>query len=212
VRLVANLRRITFACACAAVLISCEHGATTGASPAPAATASTAGADALPQIPPSDKAPPASQTGGFDGAQAYDYVAKLVSFGPRPPATDAIHRTQDYIRTQLKSFGCSVEEDAFHSQTPIGDVEMRNLVVKIPGTGPGIIVLLTHYDTARNIDNFVGADDAGSSTGVMLEIARPLCKEKQGSSMAKKRRSPGALPTASMEAANSPRAWPSRES
>jgi glutaminyl-peptide cyclotransferase len=181
VRLVANLRRITFACACAAVLISCGRGATTGVSPAPAATASTAGADALPQIPPSDKAPPASQTGGFDGAQAYDYVAKLVSFGPRPPATDAIHRTQDYIRTQLKSFGCSVEEDAFHSQTPIGDVEMRNLVVKIPGTGPGIIVLLTHYDTARNIDNFVGADDAGSSTGVMLEIARPLCKEKQGS-------------------------------
>ena len=111
-----------------------------------------------PQIPPSDKAPPAAQTGGFDGSQAYDYVAKLVSFGPHPPATDAIHRTQDYIRAQLKSFGCAVDEDAFRSQTPIGDVEMRNLVAKIPGDGQGIILLLTHYDTARNIDNFVGAE------------------------------------------------------
>lgn len=125
-----------------------------------------------------DKAPPASQTGGFDGARAYEYTAKLVSFGPRPPATEAIHRTQDYIRTQLKSFGCAADEDDFHSQTPIGSVEMRNIVAKIPGDGPGIILLLTHYDTAR-IENFVGAEDGGSSTGLMLEMARLLCGEKK---------------------------------
>jgi Zn-dependent M28 family amino/carboxypeptidase len=50
--------------------------------------------------------------------------------------------------------------------------------VKIPGQKPGIILLGTHYDTKR-MDNFVGADDAGSSTGVMLEIARLLCVQKQ---------------------------------
>lgn len=125
-----------------------------------------------------DKAPPASQTGGFDGARAYEYTAKLVSFGPRPPATEAIHHTQDYIRTQLKGFGCAEDEDDFHSQTPIGSVEMRNIVAKIPGDGPGIILLLTHYDTAR-IENFVGAEDGGSSTGLMLEMARLLCGEKK---------------------------------
>jgi Zn-dependent M28 family amino/carboxypeptidase len=103
-----------------------------------------------------------------------------VSFGPHPPATDAIHRTQDYIRAQLKGFGCAVDEDAFRSQTPIGDVEMRNLIAKVPGEGQGIILLLTHYDTARNIDNFVGANDAGSSTGLMLEMARLLCNGKKG--------------------------------
>jgi Zn-dependent M28 family amino/carboxypeptidase len=57
---------------------------------------------------------------------------------------------------------------------------MRNIVAKIPGEGPGIILLLTHYDTARNIDNFVGANDAGSSSGLMLEIARLLCSAKKG--------------------------------
>ena len=71
-----------------------------------------------------------------------------------------------------------MDEDDFHSQTPIGSLEMRNIIAKIPGEGPGIILLLTHYDTAR-IDNFVGADDGGSSTGLMLEMARLSAPKKQ---------------------------------
>jgi glutaminyl-peptide cyclotransferase len=122
-------------------------------------------------------APSASQTGGFDGAQAYAQVAKLVSFGPRPPASDAIHRTQDYIHSQLAGFGCAVDDDKFNAQTPIGDVPMENIVAKVPGTGQGIILLMTHYDTLR-LDNFVGAEDGGSSTGLMLEMARVLCGGK----------------------------------
>jgi len=51
---------------------------------------------------------------------------------------------------------------------------MKNIVVKVPGDRPDIILLATHYDTKR-LDNFVGADDAGSSTAVMLELARLLC-------------------------------------
>jgi hypothetical protein len=135
---------------------------TTSASwPAPAAT-------------PNEIAPPPSQTGGFDGAAAYDFTAKLVSFGPRPPGSDAIHKTQDYIESQLKSFGCAVDEDAFNAQTPMGTLAMKNIIAKIPGTGQGIILLMTHYDTKR-VDNFVGAEDAGSSSGLMLEMARLLC-------------------------------------
>lgn len=125
-------------------------------------------------IPASDVAPPAARTGGFDGAKAYDQVAKLVSFGPHPPASDAIHAVQKYIHGQLTSFGCTVDEDDFNAQTPIGTLAMKNIIAKIPGTGQGIILLLTHYDTLR-LDNFVGADDSGSSTGLMLEMARVLC-------------------------------------
>lgn len=136
--------------------------------------ASAPASPAAPAAAPTETAPPASQTGGFDGAKAYDYTARLVSFGPRPPASDAIHITQDYIESQLKSVGCSFDEDSFNAQTPIGTLAMKNIVVKIPGTGQGIILLLTHYDTLR-LDNFVGANDAGSSTGLMLEMASLLC-------------------------------------
>ena len=127
-------------------------------------------------IAPSEAAPPASETGGFDGQKAYEQVAKLVAFGPHPPASAAIHGVQDYIRSQLKSFGCATDEDAFNAQTPIGTLAMENIVAKIPGSGHRIILLLTHYDTLR-LDNFVGAEDSGSSTGLMLEMARVLCSQ-----------------------------------
>ena len=97
-----------------------------------------------------------------------------MAFGPRPPASDAIHRTQDYIISQLKSFGCAVDTDDFHAETPVGTLAMKNIIAKVPGTGQEIILLLTHYDTLR-LDNFVGADDGGSSSGLMLEMARLLC-------------------------------------
>ena len=122
-------------------------------------------------------APPASETGGFDGQRAYDHVKDLVAFGPRPPGSAAIHRAQAYIISQLKSHGCPVEEHDFHAQTAIGEIAMKNIVVKIPGKSPGIVLYSTHYDTLR-MPNFVGADDGGSGTGTLLELARVLCERK----------------------------------
>jgi Zn-dependent M28 family amino/carboxypeptidase len=97
--------------------------------------------------------------------------------GPRPPDSDAIREAQSYIVTQLKSYGCPVEEHDFQASTPIGRLRMKNIVAKIPGSGPGIVMYATHYDTVR-VPNFVGADDGGSGTGSMLELARVLCSRK----------------------------------
>lgn len=134
--------------------------------------------DKAPSIDRVNTAPPAKQTGGFDGQKAYDQVAKLVSFGPRPPDSEGIHRSQEYIRGELKKCGCAVEEHDFRAATPIGISSMKNIIAKVPGDGPGIILLLTHYDTL-NLADFVGAVDGGSSTGLMLEMARNLCGHKQ---------------------------------
>jgi glutaminyl-peptide cyclotransferase len=120
------------------------------------------------------EAPPPEKTGGFDGKRAYGHVVKQVGFGPRPSGSQAILQTQEYIQSELKNYGCPVETDLFNADTPAGRLAMRNILVKIPGERPGIILLGTHYDTKR-LDNFVGADDAGSSTAVMLELARLLC-------------------------------------
>jgi glutaminyl-peptide cyclotransferase len=132
---------------------------------------------AVPPVQIATDAVPAEKTGGFDGKAAYDHVAKMVSYGPRPSGTQAIAQTQDYILSELKSFGCTVETDDFSAQTPAGKIAMKNILVKIQGERPGIILLGTHYDTLKK-DNFVGADDAGSSTGVMLELARQLCAKR----------------------------------
>jgi glutaminyl-peptide cyclotransferase len=162
-------------------LFACGNGAPKEASSAPAASQPAASAAAQTSAPavasPSD-ALPADKTGGFDGAKAFDHVAKIVAIGPRPPDSDGIHHVQEYLHVQLKSFGCTFEDDDFHSSTPIGSVAMNNIVVKIPGTSPDIILLLTHYDSLKK-DGFVGAEDSASSTGLMLEMARLLCPKKQ---------------------------------
>jgi glutaminyl-peptide cyclotransferase len=119
-------------------------------------------------------APPPSATGGFDGQRAYAQVAKQVAFGPRPSGSPAISQLQDYLLAELKSYGCAVETQAFTADTPVGRLPMKNILVKIPGDKPQVLLLGTHYDTKLQ-DNFVGANDAGSSTAVMLELARLLC-------------------------------------
>src|SRR6267378_4728151 len=134
-----------------------------------------AAASAPPQT--ADDAPPPEKTGGFDGKRAFAHVVKQVSFGPRPSGSQALAHLQDYLQSELKSYGCSVETDSFGADTPVGRLSMKNILVKIPGDNPGIILLGTHYDTLL-MDNFVGADDAGSSTAVMLELARLLCPQK----------------------------------
>jgi Zn-dependent M28 family amino/carboxypeptidase len=165
-----RFRKIGFGVAGAAVLFvtACGHQAS------PAVDGPTA---ASPALASAISAPSAETTGGFDGARAYKHVEQLVAIGPHPAGSDGIRRAQAYIIGQLKGFGCPVEEQDFHASTPIGDVAMKNILVKIPSANSNLILYASHYDTKR-IDNFVGADDAGSSTGVLLELGRLLCARK----------------------------------
>lgn len=159
---------------------------TASASPAPSqasSNSSLAAADALKAAhaqsgaQPADDAPPASATGGFDGHRALQQVAKQISFGPRPAGSAALKQLQEYLKSELTSYGCKLDIDDFRVDTPAGNKLMENILVKIPGETPGIILLGTHYDT-KILDGFVGADDGASSTAVMLELARNLCPQK----------------------------------
>ena len=166
-------RIATITCLISTVLTGCKASGNDSPSAAQPPFMSTA-ASAPPQA--ADEAPPPEKTGGFDGKRAFAHVAKQVSFGPRPSGSQAIMQLQDYLQSELKSYGCTVETDAFTADTPVGRLPMKNILVKILGEKPGVILLGTHYDTKR-LDNFVGADDGGSSTAVMLELARLLCKQ-----------------------------------
>jgi glutaminyl-peptide cyclotransferase len=168
-------RRSSLRCMLAVLTVSVLLAACSGnGSATTGATSETAGISAS---QPRQTALPPDKTGGFDGQRAFQHVADLVAIGSRTAGTDGNHRAQDYIISQLKGFGCTVDPEAFHTPTPVGDVEMKNIVVKIPGASPDIVLFLTHYDTKR-LPNFVGADDGGSSTGLMLELSRLLCARK----------------------------------
>jgi hypothetical protein len=171
-----TVRRLVFSLPiCCLLVLGC------GADPQKASTQSPAPAlgqsEAAKASPGADAAPPPATTDGFDGLRAYAHVARLVAIGPRPPGSEGIRRAQEYIRIQLQGFGCPVEEDNFHASTPAGSMPMKNIVAKIPGASSSVILLASHYDTKR-LENFVGANDGGSSSGLMLELARLLCGRK----------------------------------
>jgi glutaminyl-peptide cyclotransferase len=122
------------------------------------------------------KPPPEIQWNQFDGMRAYRHVEKLVSFGPRPSGSVELTRAATYIRSQLEESGLLVEEQLFKTLTPRGPMQFRNIIGKtrIQTGKPGsVIVIGSHYDTKWMPGvKFVGANDGGSSCGVLLEAAR----------------------------------------
>jgi Zn-dependent M28 family amino/carboxypeptidase len=117
----------------------------------------------------------AAMAADFSGASALKFTGKIVSFGPRPPGSAAIHQFQSYLLAELKQYGCQVSEDNFTAQTPQGAVAMKNIVARFPGKSGRIVAFSGHYDTKIFPGfKFVGANDGGSSAGLLLEMARAL--------------------------------------
>jgi glutaminyl-peptide cyclotransferase len=110
----------------------------------------------------------------FNGAKALEYARQFVAIGPRWPTGAGHLKAEQFLRDHFKHD--QLEEDVFTANTPIGPVAMRNFIVRFPGKKNGVIVLATHYETnywLRNI-NFVGANDGGSTTGLLMAIADQL--------------------------------------
>jgi len=111
----------------------------------------------------------------FDGAKALEYTRQFVDYaGPRWVGSPGHARAEQFIRDQFRHD--DLVEDTFVAKTPIGAVTMHNFIVKFPGKKDGIIVVASHYDTnypLRNIP-YVGANDGGSTTGLLIEMANYL--------------------------------------
>jgi Zn-dependent M28 family amino/carboxypeptidase len=115
----------------------------------------------------------------FDGGRAFEHLRAVVGFGPRPVGSAAADETRRYIRTQMAAIGVQVTDQAFEAKTPMGQVKMVNVRATIPGVRPERIILAGHYDTkVFKQFRFVGANDAGSSTAFLIEMARVLKARK----------------------------------
>jgi glutaminyl-peptide cyclotransferase len=110
----------------------------------------------------------------INSSRAWKYVKEVVAFGPRPVGSANHKKLEDYIYSHLK--GDQVEDDAFTADTPAGKLPVRNIIAKYPGTKDGIIVIAGHYDTNYPLRDtgYVGANDGGSSTAILLELANHL--------------------------------------
>lgn len=115
----------------------------------------------------------------FSGTRALAYTRRAVSFGVRPSGSAAIGKLRAWIVSELKPLGAAVSLDSFTGRTPAGPVPMANIVARFPGNGKTALVVTGHYDTKPiPMVQFVGANDAGSSTGFLLELARVIAHTK----------------------------------
>ncbi|MDF1826590.1 MAG: M28 family peptidase [Verrucomicrobiales bacterium] len=112
------------------------------------------------------------------GQNAYDHVKALVGFGPRPAGSKALERSRLYLIEQLAQVGWTTQRQTFTAQTTQGEIEFTNLRARF-GEGrwnekvSGL--LCSHFDTKLYTRfEFVGANDGGSSTGLLVELARVL--------------------------------------
>jgi Zn-dependent M28 family amino/carboxypeptidase len=112
---------------------------------------------------------------GFDGARAYEHVRQLVAIGPRTAGSPGGAEARRYILGQLTAIGIRAAEQPFDAVTPLGPTRMANVVATLPGSRMERLVLAGHFDTKRfPTARFVGANDGGSSTAFLLELARVL--------------------------------------
>jgi peptidase M28-like protein len=154
----------------ALLLFACADGAGSSKPPVENTPVSRTGAEK------EDK----TKTTAFDGERAFRHVKAQVESGARPPSSPAIEKTREYIGRELKGYGLKTTLDAFSENTPRGKVNFKNVVAELPGESSNVIIIASHYDTKRFKEfTFVGANDGGSSTGALLEIARVMAAESQ---------------------------------
>ena len=133
------------------------------------------GGGANPPIPPAEEL-------AFDQERAWADLTHLVEdIGRRRIGTEGAQRTREYIRGELAKLGWEFEEDIFQCEPPEGanrkgTVTGTNLIARWPGTVDREVWLASHYDTFDR-PKFVGANDAGSSTAVLIELGRQLALE-----------------------------------
>lgn len=115
------------------------------------------------------------------GKDALEQANRVIALGPRPCGSEAHQRTEALIVDKLISSGVAVDQNHFTAKTPNGSVAMNNIIGRIPGHGggsPRTIILATHYDTKLVRDfRFVGANDGGSGTGLLMALAPLLVKK-----------------------------------
>jgi len=140
---------------------------------------------ALAPSPASISAPPAAPKElwkEFSGTAAFAHVERLVDFGPRPSGSEALEKARKYITDAVQGRGWQVIPQKFVDLTPRGPVTFVNLIARFGTAGGGPVsdaaqrvIIASHYDTKIfDTIRFVGADDGGSSTGALIELARVL--------------------------------------
>jgi Zn-dependent M28 family amino/carboxypeptidase len=153
------------------VFVGCSKPESSSATPSPnQAKAEPAPDPRIQQVAALSDQPADTERPNIDGNKVMQYVKEVVAIGSRPVGSPGHAKLEQLIHSKLK--GDDVEDDTFTAQTPVGQFKISNIIAKFPGKKDGIIVVAGHYDTNYPLPkSYVGANDGGSSTALLLELA-----------------------------------------
>jgi len=119
------------------------------------------------------------------GQAALVQTEAILALGPRPPGSDALQAVRGRLQGEMQAAGWVSICQTFERSTTQGTVKFANVRARFGGGGSDVWqrpvkgLLCAHMDSKLFKDReFVGADDAASACGAMLEIARVLALEK----------------------------------
>ncbi len=121
----------------------------------------------------------------FDGSSAYELVERQLGFGPRVPGTPGHQAMVEWVEGYLTERADSLIVQRFRHVSTAGDtLELVNFLARFRPSASPSLLLLSHWDTRPTADNDAdseasrlpvpGANDGGSGTAILLELADML--------------------------------------
>lgn len=109
-----------------------------------------------------------------NGAAALSNVVALLAHAPqREAGTPGGARAARWLHDRFAGLGWETRLDAFDDAATDGPLRFHNVIAWHAGAGPGVALIVSHHDTKAGLGpTFVGANDSGSSSGLLLELAR----------------------------------------
>jgi hypothetical protein len=154
-------------------MTSCENKPKINPKPTPAPTQTEGN---KPYLAPPD----------FNADSAYAFISKQVGFGPRIPNSESQKKCAEWLEKKLKQYTPHVIVQTGTVTAHTGEsLRMYNIMARFKPESSNRVLLCAHWDTRPFADmdegnknrRFDGADDGGSGTGVLLEIARQIAQK-----------------------------------
>ncbi|MBI4417884.1 MAG: M28 family peptidase [Ignavibacteriales bacterium] len=136
-----------------------------------------------PQRETASQSSPSPPVPKFDGENAFKYLQKQVSFGPRNPGSAGYQRCLSFLQTEFRKFADTLILQRFPFRTARGEFYRgTNITAQFRRHDGPVILLTAHWDTRpwadqdtdpKNHDKPIpGANDGASGVALLLEMAR----------------------------------------
>ncbi|MFN6300813.1 MAG: M28 family peptidase [Planctomycetota bacterium] len=178
------LRKIAglFSLSLLGLLVGCLSNPTEPSSESASVASLASGESANSQLGARGWKPPAP----LDSKRAMGYLEKLCKLGSRTTGTVGMEKQQRILEEHFQALGAQVQYQSFSHKHPLTGqaVEVKNLIVTFKPELKPRVMLCSHYDTRPYPDQdpknpkglFIGANDGGSSTALLMELGHAVAK------------------------------------